>query len=120
MIKHIDTNNIEIPEGFFNDQYNAANYFNNEYFANQVALHQLLYCKLLKYTYDNGCEDTAEWNGGNVHWFISYATDIMAFIVREDFVFKAHNVYFSSEEGAELAIFEVVEPFMKEHPEFVW
>ena len=30
------------------------------------------------------------------------------------------DVYFSSEKGAKCAIEEVVEPFMKEHPEFVW
>ena len=30
------------------------------------------------------------------------------------------DVYFSSEKGAKRAIKEVVEPFMKEHPEFVW
>ena len=30
------------------------------------------------------------------------------------------TVYFSNRETAEKAIKEVVEPFMKEHPEFVW
>lgn len=86
----------------------------------QIIFHQWLHRKLLKFTYDNECEDTAEWNGGNPHWYISYATDIMDFIVREDYVFKAHDVYFSSEEAAEQAIKEVVEPFMKAYPEFVW
>ena len=40
--------------------FDAVNYFNDEAFANQVALHQSLYRKLLKFAYDNGCEDTAE------------------------------------------------------------
>ena len=34
--------------------------------------------------------------------------------------FHRGDVYFSSEEGAKRAIKEVVEPFMKDHPEFVW
>lgn len=46
--------------------YNAINYFNDEQFANQVALHQLLYCKLLKFAYENKCEDV-EWNAEHTH-----------------------------------------------------
>lgn len=34
--------------------------------------------------------------------------------------YKAQEVYFSSGEGAERAIKEVVEPFVKEHPKFKW
>ena len=44
---------------------NGANVFTNKHFAEQVALHQLLYRKLLKFAYDNECEDTAEWDGVN-------------------------------------------------------
>ena len=35
--------------------YTSANYFNDKAFAEQVALHQLLYRKLLKFSYDNEC-----------------------------------------------------------------
>ena len=49
--------------------YNAANYFNDKQFAEQVTLHQLLYRKLLKYAYDSGFEDTV-WNNLNEHWYI--------------------------------------------------
>lgn len=102
-----------------NGVYNAVNYFNNEQFARQVALHQLLYRKLLKFAYDNGLEDI-EWNNRNDHWYIfySYADDLFDCQCNEGF--KSQNVYFSSPEGASRAIKEVVEPFMKEHPEFVW
>lgn len=103
-----------------NRLYDVANYFNDKEFAEQVALHQLLYRKLLKFVYDNGCEDTAEWNGGNEHWAIGYNSYRNEFCLYYQDVYKAHEVYFSSEEGAERAIKEVVEPFMKEHPEFVW
>ena len=101
-------------------RYDAANYFNDREFAEQVALHQLLYRKLLKFSYDNGYEDTEEWNGGNERWAIRYNSYRNEFRLYYQDGYKAHEVYFSSEEGAKRAIKEVVEPFMKEHPEFVW
>ena len=103
-----------------NRRYDAANYFNDRQFAEQVALHQLLYHKLLKYTYDNECEDKAEWDGKNAHWVIRYNENRNEFCSYDQDGYKARDVYFSSKEGAERAIKEVVEPFMKEHPEFVW
>ena len=99
--------------------FECSNYFNDEAFGNQVALHQLLYRKLLKFAYDNGLEDI-EWNNRNDHWYIfySYADDCFDCQCNEGF--KSQNVYFSSPEGASRAIKEVVEPFVKEHPKFVW
>ena len=100
--------------------YNAINYFNDKTFAEQVSLHQLLYRKLLKFAYDNGFEDTAKWDGINSHWAIRYNDNLNKFDSYCQNGYKARDVYFSSEEGADRAIHEVVEPFMKEHPEFVW
>ena len=100
--------------------YTSANYFNDKAFAEQVALHQLLYRKLLKFAYDNGFEDAAKWDGVNPHWHIIYNKVNDVFINMKKLASKDFTVYFSSEEGADRAIHEVVEPFMKEHPEFVW
>ena len=100
--------------------YNAINYFNDKTFAKQVSLHQLLYRKLLKFSYDNGCEDTAGWDGNNSHWAIRYNDNLNKFDSYCQNGYKARDVYFSSEEGADRAIHEVVEPFVKEHSEFVW
>ena len=99
--------------------YNAINYFNDKRFANQVALHQLLYHKLLKFSYENKCADV-EWNGSNDHWCIYYDPDDLKYCVAGFGSHKFDGVWFSSEEGAERAIEEVVEPFVKEHPEFMW
>lgn len=100
--------------------YNDVNHFNDEQFAQQVSLHQLLYRKLLKFAYDNNCEDTAEWDGEIEHWCIYYGCRSDQF----DTTFHtcAHHsaVYFSSDDAASRAIKEVVEPFLKEHPDFVW
>ena len=98
----------------------CVNYFNDDAFAEQVSLQQLLYRKLLKFSYDNECEDTAEWDGVNPHWHIIYNKVNDVFITMKKLASKDFTVYFSNEEGAERAIKEVVEPFMKEHPEFVW
>ena len=100
--------------------YNGINYFNDKQFAKQVALHQLLYRKLLKFAYDNECEDTAEWDEKNQHWTIYYNHNRYKFEADNWGTFHRSDVYFSSEEGAKAAIKEVVEPFVKEHPEFVW
>ena len=100
--------------------YTSANYFNDKAFAEQVALHQLLYRKLLKFAHDNGFEDAAKWDGVNPHWHIIYNKVNDVFINMKKLASKDFTVYFSSEEGADRAIHEVVEPFMEEHPEFVW
>lgn len=99
--------------------YDAINYFSDKAFAEQVALHQLLYRKLLKFVYDNGYEDV-EWDGQRDHWYIHYNFADNKFDTDPNDAFKHQEVYFSSEEGAKRAIHEVVEPFMEEHPEFVW
>lgn len=111
---------VETFDSTDNSLYDVANYFNDKEFAKQVALHQLLYRKLLKFAYDNGCEDTAEWNEENPHWNIYYNHNQYKFEADNWGTFHRNDVYFSSEEGAKAAIKEVVEPFMKEHPDFVW
>lgn len=103
-----------------NNSFLCHNYFNDKEFAQQVALHQLLYRKLLKFAYDNECEDT-EWNNENNHWLIFYDSDDKEFSIEVNDGFKFQGaVYFSNSSGAERAIREVVVPFVKEHPEFVW
>ena len=99
---------------------NAANYFNDKNFANQVALHQLLYRKLLKYAYDNGFEDE-EWDETKMHAYIIYN------FTRKDYDIRwtrnekePGTVYFKTPTRATAALNEVVMPFVKEHSEFVW
>ena len=98
-----------------------ANYFNDEDFANQVLLHELLNRKLLKYAWDNEAED-CEWDGENSHWHIEklIATNGTVFSAVEDEHYKCCTPYFSKREIVEQAIEDVVRPFMAEHPEFVW
>ena len=104
-----------------------ANSFNDKAFANQVYLHELLNRKLLKYAWDNEAEDN-EWNWtaspvckGNIHYFIyKEVSSGDQFKIGNDVISRHNEVYFSKEQVAQEAIKDVIEPFMKEHPEFVW
>lgn len=100
--------------------YAESNYFNDKQFANQVALRRMLYRKLLKFAYDNEYEDTAGWNETTPHWTIRYNADLNKFFSYCQDGYKTQGVYFSTSRGAERAIEEVIKPFIKEHPEFVW
>lgn len=125
--KNVITGQPECEDYFDDSIYEVTNYFNDYKFAEQVALHQLLYRKLLKYSYDNNAEDV-EWNSanstsdsGNKHYFIYQDTstgelNVCDVVISKRFV----DVYFSKYDIACKAIEDVVEPFMKEHPEFVW
>ena len=116
-----DVSNVWEGNDFMDDDFfESANYFNDKQFAEQVSLHQLLYRKLLKFAYDNDCEDTAEWNVKNKHYTVAYSFDERCFKPDWFVNYKYTGVYFSSKEAAERAIKEVIKPFMKEHPEFVW
>lgn len=107
--------------GVFDDNaYNNVNYFNDKDFANQVAFHQLLYRKLLKFAWDNEAEDTPEWNVKNEYYGIAYDYENHKFVLEVAHIYKSYGVHFSSSKVAERAIKEVIEPFQKEHPEFVW
>lgn len=98
----------------------SCNHFNDEAFAEQVTLHQLLYRKMLKFAWDNGYEDTPEWNGENSHWRVYYDSDTKRFVVSSNESYKQQSVYFSSKEGAECAIEKVIKPFIADYPEFEW
>ena len=98
----------------------CVNYFNDEVFAKQVSLHQLLYRKLLKFAYDNECTDK-EWDGTNVHVYIIYNSTKKDYDIRWTRDEKEPGtVYFKSTAWATAALNEVVMPFIKEHPDFVW
>lgn len=102
-----------------NVSYKNANYFNDEDFANQVLLHELLNRKLLKYAWDNEAED-CEWDGDRKHYFIYRQVVDRCFDVSSVVNFKRQEVYFSKREIAEQAIKDVVKPFIAKRPEFVW
>lgn len=88
---------------------------------NQVYLHELLNRKLLKYAYDNNAEDCEwDWNGKQ-HYYIFFDYSESVFTIARTTICKNQGVInFSKEEVARQAIEDVLKPFIKEHPEFVW
>lgn len=111
---------IDNREDADNTLFEASNYFNDKTTAQQIRLHQLLYRKLLKFAWDNGYEDTQEWNGENSHWRVYYDLDAKHFVASSNESYKQQSVYFSSKEGVECAIEKVIKPFIADYPEFEW
>lgn len=100
-------------------RYDYANYFNDAQFAQQVALHQLLYRQLLKFAWDNDAGDV-EWDGNNEHYYICYDYHQQYFYVGTLLNFKSADVFFSKKDVARRAIKEIIEPFMAVNSEFIW
>lgn len=103
--------------------YDNANYFNNKDFANQVMLHQQLYRKLLKYAYDNDAEVTKEdWQTDSTKKYaVKYVHFDGTFRIYSAYQIKDLGVvYFKDEDTAINSLEDVIHPFMKKHPEFVW
>ena len=110
----IVTEIIEENEAFDDKQYGCSNYFNDKKFAEQVMLHQLLYRKLLKFKFERDNPITRD-----RYFYISKDKSVRVEI--SDFKNKNCNcVYFNSLATANLAIENIVKPFLKEHPDFIW
>ena len=105
-------------EGLTDDGcYDVGNYCRDEEKMKQRALHETLDRLLWRYSEQHGGDP--EWDGKNGHWNIfrepdnQFRCDLWASR-------KRGGPYFHSKEVAKAAIREVVEPFCKAHPEFVW
>ena len=110
----IVTEIIEENEAFDDKQYGCSNYFNDKKFAEQVMLHQLLYRKLLKFKFERDNPITRD-----RYFYISKDKSLRVEI--SDFKNKNCNcVYFNSLATANLAIEDIVKPFLKEHSDFIW
>lgn len=105
---------------FDNNMYNNVNYFNDKNFAEQVALHQLLNRKLLKYAYENDAVN--DWSNLNSEkYFITKdISNDRVFVTFNNTLKHSGVVYFNNDEVAKQAIEDVILPFMVEHPEFIW
>lgn len=107
----------EANETFDDKQYGCSNYFNDKDFAKQVMLHQLLYRKLLKFKLEREAADKPFG-----YCFFINMDDTEMLYVDETFISNrnCNGVHFNERSTAELALKEVVEPFLEEHPDFIW
>ena len=114
------TGQHECNDNFDNTTYEVVNYFNDYKFAEQVALHQLLYRKLLKYAYEHDAVCDTIMFEDKPKYYIAQNIVSHIFTVLVQYQTKCADVYFSKEQVAREAINDVIKPFMEEHPEFVW
>lgn len=106
-------------------RFEIANYCTDKSLMQQRALHEILSRLLWRFSMQND-GDKIKWNyWGQNKYFISYNYNTKKFA--PDFIcgkfgsiLKSSTEYFYSGEIAQRAIDEIVIPFMKEHPEFVW
>ena len=101
---------------FENTHFNVANYFKSENFAKQLALEQTLRRLLIRYA----C--SCEVKPHDLVYRIKYDIIKKKYKVSSDYPSQIDlfQVYFNTRKDAENAIKEVIEPFMKENPNFKW
>ena len=100
--------------------FSSANYCADRDLLQQQAWRETLNRLLWRWQYEN--DEPIDWENVEDNKFI-----IEYDFINDEFVaawchgsVKENTVYFSSDEKAYQAIEEVVKPFMKEHPNFVW
>lgn len=104
--------------------YDVGNYCTDYSLMQQRALHEILSRLLWRFSMQND-GDKLDWSKSNVKYFIVYDYHDKTFKI--DYLKSAYGCtlkfsteYFYSPQIAQRAIDEIVLPFMKEHPEFVW
>ena len=88
------------------DRFERVNYYNNKEFAEHQALRELLNRKLMKFSYENGGAD------------IDNYVDAYSIYNDSNHIHYLLTPMFISEEVAQRAIYEVIKPFLEEHPNF--
>ncbi len=101
--------------------FNVGNYCTDFELMRQRSLHETLNRLLWRFSMENG-ERENKWDGKHGHYYIYNSDPVFSsFEVGLRFHSKINGVtYFPSMELAKQAITEIIEPFMKKHPEFVW
>lgn len=104
---------------FSSAKYECGNYYRDESYAEQVALHQKLNNLLRRYSEQHGGDK--EWSKRDTHYRLVFDCLLNKVTVTYCYDMKSFEVvYFRNQTIAEKAIEEVVKPFMEEHPDFVW
>lgn len=94
------------------NRYEVGNYSTDEKLMEQRALHETLNRLLWRFSEENGGE------GEKTRWYLWRDSEFHV-----DWTCSKRcqgTTYFSSAQVAKRALDEIVKPFMREHPEFVW
>lgn len=99
----------------------VANYCTDEKLMEQRALHEILNRLLWRYSMEHGGDEIDWSNPDQGRYVLYYNYRNKEWIPTSVFSVRyLGNVYFISDEIAQAAIEEIIEPFMAEHPEFEW
>ena len=108
----------ESGDSFDSVHYDNANYCTDEELLDQRALEEILARRLWRYSMEHG-GDKIDWDDGQSKYAIYYdAKDGLFYISAHAISQIINTTYFIDYETAMNAIKEVVEPFMKEYPDF--
>ena len=99
-------------------RHDNANYCTDEELLKQRALEEILARRLWRYSMEHG-GDKIYWSDGQCKYVIYYDAEDGLFYTTSNTIWQTINTtYFVDRETALNAIKEVVEPFMKEYPDF--
>ena len=99
-------------------RHDNANYCTDEELLRQRALEEILTRRLWRYSMEHG-GDKIYWSDGQCKYVIYYDAEDGLFYTTSNTICQTINTtYFVDRETAMNAIKEVVEPFMKEYPDF--
>lgn len=116
-IKYLKDNDDDVD----NQLYAVANYCIDKELMKQRSLHETLNRLLWRYsmTHDG---DKIDWNDTNQYKYrVFYSYGLRHFDIDIDSSHKSNGeIYFYAKDIAGNAIEEIIKPFMKEHPDFVW
>ena len=100
--------------------FEVGNYCTDKEVLRQQALRETLNRLLWRYSMEHD-GDKVKWANDTMQWYIYYDCYSRVFTVSFNIAINVFStVYFISKETALNAIREVVEPFMAEHPDFIW
>jgi hypothetical protein len=116
----IDSGN-KLADTFDTHRHKVANYCTDKKLMEQRALHETLSRLLWRFSMQND-GDKIDWKDGiSDKYFIYFDHERDYFDIDTCCIFQYTECpYFNTKEIAKRAIDEIVLPFMKEHPEFVW
>ena len=100
-------------------RYDNANYCTDEELLRQRALEEILARRLWRYSMEHG-GDKIDWSNSQQNKFAIYCSSRngLFYITTHTISQTINTIYFVNYETAMNAIKEVIEPFMKEHPDF--
>lgn len=112
---------IEEYEEYDNELYDVGNYYVNKELIKQRAYHRILDDLLFRFSMMNGGVEI-NWDGEYQNKYcIHYNNKENEFMIDSNQYMKRQgSEYFLSREIAQRAIDEIITPFIKEHPDFVW